>query len=203
MPAPIEVLLLAAGRSARMRGVNKLLLDMDGEPMLRRSARLWLDGGHDLLVVTGADDRVPRAALAGLPVRFCMNPAAAEGQQGSVIAGLGAAGLERRALAIALADQPLLEGEDIAALIGVFDGAGGNRIVVPRHGGRRGNPVLLPVGIARSLRDDPALGPPRRFIDAHPETVLWMDADHPRYTTDLDTPEDAARLGLACESEHP
>jgi len=203
MPAPIEVLLLAAGRSTRMRGTNKLLLDIAGEPLLRRSARLWMDGGHDVLVVTGADDRAPRAALAGLPVRFCMNPAAIDGQQGSVMAGLDAAGLERRALAIALADQPLLAGEDIAALVDALDGAGGGRIVVPRHDGRRGNPVLLPVGIAQRLRDDPALGPPRRFIDAHPDLVLWMDTDHARYTTDLDTPEDAARLGIACESEHP
>ncbi|MBU6269214.1 MAG: nucleotidyltransferase family protein [Sphingomonadales bacterium] len=201
MPAPVEALLLAAGRSARMLGPNKLLLDVAGEPLLRRSARLWLAGGHELLVVTGPDDSAPRAALAGLPVRFCRNARADEGQHTSVMTGIGAARLDRRALAIALADQPLLTDGDIAALVEAFDADGGARIVIPRHDGHRGNPVLLPAAVVRALRDDPAQGPPRRYIDAHPELVRWLDAGHARYTTDLDTPEDAARLGITCESE--
>ncbi|MDE2403979.1 MAG: nucleotidyltransferase family protein [Sphingomonadales bacterium] len=196
MPAagPIEVVLLAAGRSQRMRGANKLLLDIAGEPLLRRSARLWLDAGHDLVVVTAADDSAPRQALAGLPLRFVANPRAAEGQATSVRAGLAAARLDRRALAIALADQPLLTAPDLAMLLAAFDAAGGDRAVVPRHQGQRGNPVLLPRAVARALQADPALGPPRLHLDRHPALVHWLDVDHPRYTSDLDTPEDAARL---------
>ena len=192
--APIEVLLLAAGRSTRMGGPDKLLLPVAGEPLLRRSARLWLEGGHHLLVVTAPDAGAPRAALAGLPVRFTINPDAAAGQHSSIRAGLAAAELSTRALAIALADQPLLEPADIAALLASFDRHGGQAIVVPRHGDQRGNPVILPAAIARQLRDDPALGPPRRFIDANPEKVRWHEAGNDRFTTDLDTPEDVARV---------
>ena len=193
-PAPIEVILLAAGRSARMDGHNKLLLSVAGEPLLRRSARLWLDGGHAVKVVTGPDDSAPRAALAGLPVRFITNPDAAAGQHTSVAAGLAAAELSTPALAIALADQPLLEPTDIAALLASFDHHGGQAIVIPRHGEGRGNPVVLPSALARRLRDDPALGPPRRFIDANPALVRWHEAGNDHFTTDLDTPADVVRV---------
>jgi len=193
-PAPFEIILLAAGRSERMRGTNKLLLPVGGEPLLRRSARLWLDAGHPVLVVTGRDDNAPRAALAGLPVRFVANPMADQGQHTSVAAGLAAADCSGRAVAIALADQPLLTGADIRALLTCFDSYAGKFIVIPRHGNARGNPVLLPAAVARQLRDEPELGPARRFIDDNPVLVRWFDADSDHFTTDIDTPEDVTRV---------
>ena len=67
-------------------------------------------------------------------------------------------------------------------------------ITIPRHGGQRGNPIILPAAIARQLRDDPQAPSPRAFMDQHPEQIAWFEADTDHFTQDIDTPADAARL---------
>ncbi len=199
---PLEAILLAAGRSRRMAGINKLLLAVDGTAMVRRSAQLYLDLGMSLTVVTGSDNRDVAAALAGLDLRLVVNPDADSGQHSSVRAGLAASALAAPGILIALSDQPLLTSADIRSLAAAFTGHGENRICVPRHAGQRGNPVIFPAAIARHLRESPI--PPRAFIDAQPEQIAWFDADDDHFTRDVDTPQDAAQLlGTSLQLPHP
>ena len=196
-PGAIEVILLAAGASRRMRGANKLLLPAHGMPLIRASAAIYCELGMPLCVVLRAgavDAAAVRAALAGLPLRIAVNPDPATEQGDSARIGLSAAALNGPGVMIALADQPLLTGPDIAALIAHFIAQKATRICVPRHGGVRGNPVILPTALARRLRDDPATPSPRRFIDAQAEAISWFEAPNDHFTRDIDTPQDAARL---------
>ncbi|MGI9368384.1 MAG: NTP transferase domain-containing protein, partial [Ruegeria sp.] len=74
----IPIILLAAGQSSRMRGVDKLLQQVDTEPLLRRTARLALSAGSVIVALPPAPH--PRyAALEGLDVRSVAVPDAAEG----------------------------------------------------------------------------------------------------------------------------
>lgn len=188
-----EAILLAAGRSRRMAGVNKLLLPVDGMAMVRRSARLYLDHGMALTVVAGSDDGAVAEALAGLEFQLIANPDAASGQNSSIRAGLAATPLRAAGILIALSDQPLLVGTDIHALIAAFASHDGHRICVPRFAGKRGNPVIFPRAIAEHLRE-PGCMPPRAFINSHPEDIVWFEAANDHFTRDVDTPEDAALL---------
>lgn len=193
-PAQIEVAILAAGHSRRMGGADKLLLPLaDGTPMLVHAARLYGALGMDVTVVLRPGARAHAAVLAGLPVRLVANADDDAAQPQSIRTALAAARLDRAGLLIALADQPWLTGADIAALVGTFAAHQGTRIVVPRHCGQRGNPVLLPVEVARALRENPAASP-RALIDAHPERVAWHEASHDHFTRDVDLPADAAQL---------
>jgi molybdenum cofactor cytidylyltransferase len=189
----LEAILLAAGRSRRMGGVNKLLLPVDGVAMVRRSALLYCALGMRLTVVTGPEASGVAGALAGLEVRLVVNPDADYGQQTSVLAGLLATPLVAAGVVVALADQPLLTSADIGVLVAEFAAQAGQRICVPRFGEKRGNPVIFPAAIVRRLRAPGAL-PPRAFIDAHPELVCWFAAANDHFTRDVDTPEDAAEL---------
>ena len=68
-PVRVGAVLLAAGASSRM-GRNKMLLPVDGVPMVRRTAeRLLAAGVAPLVVVTGHEAERVHEALAGLPVR--------------------------------------------------------------------------------------------------------------------------------------
>jgi molybdenum cofactor cytidylyltransferase len=197
-----EAILLAAGRSRRMGGVNKLLLQADGTAMVRRSALLYLDLGMKLTVVTGSENQAVAAALAGLDLQLVTNPDADRGQQTSVRAGLVATALRAPGVLIALADQPLLASADIRALASTFAAHAGQRICVPRHGGQRGNPVIFPAAVVRRLREPGGL-PPRAYIDAHPKDVCWFEAENDHFTRDVDTPADAAELiGTMTASSH-
>ncbi len=57
-PLSISAVLLAAGESRRMGAANKLLLDIKGEPMLRRAARV-LTGSTlgEIVVVLGHEHK--------------------------------------------------------------------------------------------------------------------------------------------------
>jgi len=66
------------------------------------------------------------------------------------------------------------------------------QIVVPHNAGRRGHPVLLPWSIAADVA---ALGPDeglKQLISRHPQ--LTVDVADAGILTDIDTPEDYARL---------
>jgi molybdenum cofactor cytidylyltransferase len=79
-PLKVAAVLLAAGLSSRMGGRNKLLIEIGGEPLVRRSARTYLAAGADVHVVLGHEAGAVRVALAGLPLTFVENPNFAVGQ---------------------------------------------------------------------------------------------------------------------------
>ena len=66
-PPGFAVVLLAAGRSSRMGGPNKLLQDFQGRPLVRHAAEAALaSGASPVVVVTGHQEAEVRGALAGL-----------------------------------------------------------------------------------------------------------------------------------------
>src|SRR6516162_7098517 len=77
-PFKAAAVLLAAGLSRRMAGRNKLLIEILGEPLVRRSAKVYLAAGADVYVVLGHEGDLVREALAGLPLSFVENPQYAE-----------------------------------------------------------------------------------------------------------------------------
>jgi molybdenum cofactor cytidylyltransferase len=199
----VSAVVLAAGLSSRMGGPHKLLLDVGGEPMLRRVVRsvLGLDPA-EVVVVTGyrADDIV--AALGGLPVRFVHNPRFVDGQPGSVLAGVRALTVFCDAMMIVLGDQPLLTPAALNRLIAACATAlEGRSIFVPTSGGQRGNPVLF------AARHIPEIQAGRmkigggRLIETYPDEVALIEMADDAFTQDCDTPEDyvvlRARLGIA------
>jgi molybdenum cofactor cytidylyltransferase len=117
-PTQISAVLLAAG-SARRMGGEKVLLSLDGEPMLRRVAREVVALGlSEILVVANARNHAAVfATLSDLPVRVLVNPRASEGIGTSI--GLAAASVAptSQAMLLAQGDQPLVERGMLRALV--------------------------------------------------------------------------------------
>jgi GTP:adenosylcobinamide-phosphate guanylyltransferase len=112
--ARTTAILLAAGQSTRMGAHNKLLLDVGGQPMVRRVAETLLASRIDsVLAVLGHEHTAIAEALEGLPLRTVFNPDYAAGQMSSVRAGIEAISEDPAAIVVALADQPALEPADI------------------------------------------------------------------------------------------
>ncbi len=188
----VAAVLLAAGLSRRMGQRNKLLIEIGGEPLVRRTARVYLEAGVDVCAVLGHEaDRV-RAALADLPVSFAENPHFAQGQQSSVRAGIDSLGGGYDAILVALADQPALMHADIFNLLRAFVRSGSNRIIVPYFGDNRGNPVVFPASLIEEMRAAGRNAACRSFIDSNPHLTERYEAGHNRFTIDIDTPDDLA-----------
>jgi len=189
----IAAIVLAAGRASRM-GSNKLVAELDGEPIVRRTVRAVLGSrARPVIVVTGHEAAAVRGALAGLDVRFVDNPDFAEGMSTSLRAGVAAAGDVDAAL-ICLGDMPRLLPAHFDAVIEASRAGDPDEIVVPTADRKRGNPVLWPrryfAEIAALSGDVGA----RALIDRHADRIRLVAIDDPAILVDVDTPAALAEL---------
>jgi len=181
----IAAVVLAAGFARRM-GRQKLLLDLNGKPVVRWSVEAVLPHVGDCVVVTGQDEAGVRAALDGLAVRFAVNPRPQDGQGSSIAAGVAALKPWTAAVAVVLGDQPRTPASVLPALLAAHR-ASGKAIVAPSYRGTGGTPVLFSAEVfpeLTALRGDEGA---RAVVAARPERVetLALDVAMP---PDVDTP---------------
>jgi len=185
------VIVLAAGLARRM-GRQKLLLDLRGKPVVRWSVEALLPHVDDVVVVTGHDGAEIRAALAGLAVRFAVNPRPEDGQGSSIAVGVSALKPATDAALIALGDQPRLPPAVVPALLKAF-AEGGAAIVTPIYRGTQGTPVLFGAGVFAELAALGGDAGARSVVRVRPDRVRAVPFDLP-VPDDVDTPDDYARL---------
>ncbi|MDE2628008.1 MAG: nucleotidyltransferase family protein [Burkholderiales bacterium] len=191
----IGAVLLAAGSGSRLGGRPKSLLELGGVPLIRRQLIALSGAGVDeVVVVLGHHAPAIEAAVRDFPVTLARNPTPDDGQASSVRVGLQALSAKLDAVIVALADQPLVNAQDITDLIGAFKKRGTAAMVVPRVAGEPGNPVIFEA----ALRDEWLAGDVnaacRRWREEHPERVHWFDTTNSRYRVDIDTAEDLQRF---------
>ena len=187
----IAAVVLAAGFARRM-GRQKLLLQLQGKPVVRWAVERLLPHVEDVVVVTGQDDAPVREALAGLAVRYAVNPNPQAGQGSSIAVGVGALKPWTRAALIALGDQPRIPEGVVPRLIEAF-AQSGKAIVAPVYRGTQGTPVLFASEVFPELRTLTGDEGARSVVRARPERVESVAVDAPM-PSDVDTPEDYARL---------
>jgi molybdenum cofactor cytidylyltransferase len=189
----IGALLLAAGRSSRM-GRNKLLMPIDGQPMVRKVAEMLLEARslQEITVVLGHEAALVRAALDGLPVRFIETDRYAEGLSGSLKAGLESLPGDLDGVLVALGDMPLVDSATVDRLAAAFSPQEGRAICAPVHGGKRGNPVLWDVGFIPEMLEITGDTGGRMLVERHAAQVCEVAGPSEGVLIDLDTPESFA-----------
>ncbi|MEK9724533.1 MAG: NTP transferase domain-containing protein, partial [Rhodospirillaceae bacterium] len=102
----IAGIVLAAGLSTRAAPLNKLLVDFQGAPMVRRTAEALLASqAGPVVCVTGHMRDAVAGALAGLDVGLVHNPDYAAGMAGSLAAGIAALPEDAAGALVALGDM--------------------------------------------------------------------------------------------------
>lgn len=203
----VGAVILAAGAGRRMGGAPKPLLRRDGEPLLLRQVRVAATAGAaGVVVVLGyyADQlsTVLDRSLASAQDRYAetrvnrvVNPAPDDGTGSSLRCGLTALPDDLSAYLVMLGDQPLLEAEDVQAVLAAWQARPpGVQLVLPQHANRLGHPVVFGSELYREVahaRDGFGV---REWRHAHPERIWFLQASHARFTTDVDTPADLDRL---------
>lgn len=186
----VAAVILAAGRSTRMGGPNKLLAELNGKKLVRIVAEQALASrASPVIVVTGHQGAEVAAALDGLDVTLVDNPRFADGLATSVKAGIAAVPASSDGAIVCLGDMPLIDTRLIDRLIGSFAPDRGSLIVLPVAGGRRGNPVLWSRRFFPELMTlDGDIGA-RHLIALHAEAVAEVEVDGKGAFLDIDTPE--------------
>jgi molybdenum cofactor cytidylyltransferase len=174
-------------------GRPKLLLELHGRPVIRHVVeRVIAAGIRQVLVVTGPEQEALVVALAGLDVRFAVNPTPESGQGSSVGVGVSALAAKTSAVLIALGDQPGVPAEVIPALIEALKQPG-KAIAAPRYADGLGNPVLFAASVFPELRALAGDRGARAAVERDPSRLAVVDIGSPM-PRDIDTPEDYESL---------
>jgi molybdenum cofactor cytidylyltransferase len=189
--------ILAAGVSNRM-GRNKMLLELDGESILRRAVQRAVEAGLDpIVVVLGHEADRARDELVGLRCEPVVNPDYARGVNVSLRAGIAAVPSRARAAVVVLADMPFVTAEMIATLVERYRQTSAP-LVISDYGGVNAPPILYDRSLFEELGAMEGEGCGKQVVRKHrseAQVVPWpVEA-----LTDVDLPEDYERVraGLA------
>ncbi|HTE35665.1 MAG TPA: NTP transferase domain-containing protein, partial [Reyranella sp.] len=191
----VAVLVLAAGRSTRMGGPNKLLQEADGLPLVVHAVKAALTSqAVEVVVVLGhmADQVKPaveQAIGAEKRLRFVTNPDFADGLSTSVRAGIAALGKEIDAAIVQLGDMPGVNAALLDRLMAAFSPVEGRSICVPTVGGKRGNPVLWDRRFFAEMTKVAGDTGAKHLIGEHADLVCEVEMTGEAAITDIDTPE--------------
>jgi molybdenum cofactor cytidylyltransferase len=189
------IILLGAGASSRMRGTDKLLHPVRGQPLLRHCAlQAMLSRAGRVIVVIPDDNPARREAIEGLDVTVVNCPDWRNGIAASIRAGMQAVTADCDAVVITLADMPDLTHAHFDALLAAFDPAGDAVICrATAAGGQPGNPVLFARSLFGQLTGLQGDSGARALIASLPDRLRLVPTPGQGAITDLDTPEDWAR----------
>ena len=186
----VAAIVLAAGRSTRMGGPNKLLAEIGGKPLVRIAVEEALGSrARPVIVVTGHQREQVEAALKDLDVTLVHNPDFALGLSTSLKAGIATVPAAADGAIVCLGDMPQVDASLIDKLIAAFDPERGALVVVPSIEGKRGNPV---VWSRRFFSDLAALEGDigaRHLIASYPEAVTEVPLSDRAALVDVDTPD--------------
>ncbi len=189
----ISAIVLAAGSSRRL-GRSKLLLDLGGEPVVRRVVAAAAQAEADEILVVVSPEGLPeiQPALGALPVRWVVNEAHAEGMGTSIAKGAAAVGPGCRAAIVLQGDQPLVTDTMLRELVAAW-GEGSRAFAGSSYQGVVTTPVVFDRGLFGELR---ALGGDRgarAVLERHPAEGTVVEFP-PELGSDVDTEEDYQRV---------
>jgi molybdenum cofactor cytidylyltransferase len=189
----VSGLILAAGTSSRLGMQAKQLLAWRGTTLLEwvvRQAELSLL--DEVAVVVGHEAEEVRRRVTLTRAKFVEARDFHEGCTASIRSGLEALDARTEAVVLILGDQPEIESEIIATLIG-----GWRQVQAPAvrtsYRGRPGHPLLFTnalFGQLKALHGDKGVW---KLLEAHPEWVREIDIDRP-FPSNINTWEDYLQL---------
>lgn len=185
----LGIIVLAAGSSSRM-GQSKQLLDVDGDPLLRRMVKIALGAEPDeVIVVLGSNYQEHRKVIEDLPVKTVYNSNWQKGMGSSIKTGVEHL-LQQfpsaNAAMILVCDQPLLTTFHLKKLKHALI-TSATPVVAMAYS----NTVGVPAIFAKSLFDDLIKLPDDKGAKLVIEkSSPLLTIPFPEGSIDLDTPDD-------------
>ena len=181
-------IVLAAGASTRM-GRNKLLLEVAGETLVRRAARLAGEAGLDpVVVVTGhARERIEQE-IADMDCTPVFNADHGGGIQTSAASGVAGVAGTCDAAVVMLADMPFVTARMLRTLVERYRDEA-PPLVVSRYGGEVNAPPMLYDQVLFREVARMRAGCGREVVRRHHDRALQVDWPAARLR-DLDRPGD-------------
>ncbi|MFN7224155.1 MAG: NTP transferase domain-containing protein [Paracoccaceae bacterium] len=187
-PPPLHILILAAGAARRMRGSDKLLEPVAGQPLLRHIVQQAIGSGYPVTVALPPDRPERLSALSGLPIRPITVAHPDRGMAESLRAGL--ANLpDAAAVLLLLADLPEITTEDLRLMADAQAAFPDLILRATDETGHPGHPVVFPPWTRTDLMGLSGDEGARQVLRTHADRLHFVALSGHHATTDLDTPE--------------
>lgn len=199
----IPVLLLAAGQSSRMGGIDKLMQPIDGVPLLRRSAQRAMAVGPVIAALPSKPH--PRyEALEGLDVQTVAIHDADEGMNASLRGAMAAVPHDAKAVMVLLADLPDLTQDDLLSV--AYSMAAHPENLIWRGAtldGAPGHPVIFDKSLFHHLSALTGDSGAHSVVKSCGDKVHLHPLPYQNARRDLDTPQDWAAWRAARRLKAP
>jgi molybdenum cofactor cytidylyltransferase len=199
----ITAIVLAAGPSSRL-GQSKQLLQVEGEPLLRRIARASCESNADrTLVVLGDNEREHGRVIRDLPLYICIHSGWERGMGSSLKAGMDFIQSflpDTTAVIVLVCDQPLLTVDHLNQLVDKYRSTHAS-VVASAYSGILGVPALFGASLFPEIRRIDDKQGARQIIDKNKAGA--QQVPFPGGEMDIDTPEDYQRYqeGLRAQED--
>ncbi len=194
-------LILAAGRSSRMKGANKLLCLLDEKPLICHTLACVQNAQIEALIITGRDTKEISRIAENYTIPNIFNENFAEGLSTSLRIGLACAPKSWDAVFIVLADMPKISPEIYAVLQTALRDHPDIDAVYPRHLGQQGHPVLWRRSAWQHLMALTGDAGGKSVLQALGDRALAIDVETSAVLLDIDTPEALAAMKIISTPE--
>lgn len=189
MEKNVSILIPAAGFGRRMRGQDKLLREISGVPLLRRTAERALATGCSVCITLPSENAARWDAVESLDITMVGIEDAELGMSRSIVKGVSELAARSDGILILPADMPEIDTQDMRSLMDHFENTGGTQIVrATTADGTPGHPVIFPSATFPALMRLSGDEGARSVVKSTKDIQYWALPDQ-HAMTDLDTPE--------------
>lgn len=201
MEPGITVAVLPAAGSSRRMGRPKLLLPLNGGPLIAGVVNALLGAGvEEIVLVTAPEDEDLRGWARRTGIESAVNPDPGRGMLSSIREGIGALGgaaeLARRGvtLLVSPADLPNLQVETVIELLRRMRESGAP-LAEPVFHGQRGHPLGVAPRLIPEIESLDLNVGLRQLRNRHEAELLEVPVEDAGVVQDVDTPEAYERAG--------
>jgi len=155
----LKKILLAAGESKRFGNKNKLSEMINSKPMINHILDTLFEifDPEELTIIVGHEHRIIKNLIFNKKIKILENLDYKKGIGTSIALGVKHLETDIDGVMIIPADMPYINSKDLINLEKKFMELNCEKVVMPEHNSRIGNPVILPriyFNILKNLKDD-------------------------------------------------
>ena len=184
----ISAILLAAGKSKRMNGQNKLTTKIRDIPLIKLSVKNILASSVDeIIIVLGHQKEIIEKLIdKNDKVKFVFNKDFESGMASSIKTGLNHLSEKTQAFFICLGDMPMVK-KDIYNLL--IKSKNDKEIIVPTYKNKQGNPILFLASMKKEIMTIKGDVGAKKILDLNKDKILNIETNDQNITKNFNTPD--------------
>ena len=182
----ISAILLAAGRSKRMKGENKLSKIINNKPLIQHSINNILESEIDeLIIVLGYQEEIIKKLInSNKKIKIISNKNFESGMASSIKEGLKHLSKKTDYFFICLADMPNINKQIYNNLIKLRKN---HKIIIPTYKNQRGNPVLFDKSMKELIMNIEGDAGAKKIINKNEDNIFFFETNNQSIIQDFNT----------------